>query len=118
MNRFVVSFNKASAFAKTSIICSGLLVVAWLLRIGYLSTTAVNLQSVYVGNITFWAVVIVFFTLAVGFVDAVCLIVAWRRSAAGWDLAARIFFSTILVLLVLLYISIKILQARLISVGI
>ena len=116
IKRFAESFNNASAFAKTSIVCSGLLVAAWSLRIGYLSTTIVDLQSVYVGNITFWAIVIVAFTLTMGLIDAICLIVAWKRSAPGWNLAARIFFITILIVLVLLFISIKILQARLTNI--
>lgn len=108
-------FNNVNTFAKTSIVCSGLLVVAWLIRIGYLSTTTIDLQSVYVGNITFWAVAIILFTLTVGLIDAACLIIAWRCKEPALTLAARIFFGSILVILVLLFISIKILQTRLIN---
>jgi hypothetical protein len=115
IKRLFFSFVNANVFSRASIICSGLLVAAWLVRVGYLSTTVVDLQSVYVGNITFWAVVIVLFTLTLGLIDVICIFVAWRRSARGWDLAVRIFFITILIILVLLFVSIKILQARLIN---
>jgi hypothetical protein len=109
--------DKRSWSVKLSIAASALLVVLWLVYLGYLLSTSVTKQSVYVGSITFWTGALFAACGVLAVVDVACLSLAWLKRAMGRQYAGFAFLSAATLIMLMFFASGKIVDARLVLLG-
>lgn len=107
--------SKPSLLIKSSLWLTCTMLFAWVIYIFFLLVTRIDKQSVYVGSVTLWtAVLLIFYFFAIG-VNAIVLLITWKRQISGFKKATRFFFGSVLVALVLFYASIQIIDYRMIA---
>jgi hypothetical protein len=108
-------FYKFSWPIKISYLLSSSTLFAWLIYIAYLFLTRVDKQSVYAGSITLWTAVLLVFFFLTALVNLFLLLLSWKKKIVDYKKAVTFFGVCEVFCIVLFYVSIKIIDIRIIA---